>query len=154
MKTLLRCAQFFLLLLVPSLLWGQPSGTESQQPEKAEIAQIENRWLEAIETSDVAALDSILADDFVRPVPEASQFITKSQLLDHLKTHKPSSAGSKRIENLVITLYGATAVARGNVVGYNSSGQVVSRNLFTDVFVSRDGRWQAVSAQENATWLH
>lgn len=126
----------------------------SQPPDRAarartEIARLENRWLKAIETSDISALDSVLADDFIRPAPAAGQFITKSQLLAYYKARKPSASGVKRIENLQVNVYGTTAIARGIAVSTDAAGREASRNLFTDVFVLRDDRWQAVSAQEN-----
>jgi hypothetical protein len=118
---------------------------------KAEIASLEDRWLKAIEDADVTTLNQILGDDFVRPAPSTGQFITKSQLLAYYRSRKQMpSTGSKRIENLSVTLYGNTAITRGTVVSRDSSGRIVSKNLFTDVFVHREDRWQAVSAQENA----
>jgi hypothetical protein len=152
MKSFPSRVQIFLLLLVvtPSL-YSQQSKPEAA---KAEIASIEEHWLHAIESADLAALDSILAEDFVRPAPSAGAFITKSELLDYFKSHRTSTPETRHIENLNVTLYGDTAIARGNVVIANPGSHVISRNLFTDVFVLRNGRWQAVSAQENDTTTH
>ncbi len=47
-------------------------------------------------------------------------------------------------------VYGMTALVRGIVTTTNVEGSVIDRLLFTDVFVFRDGKWQAVSAQENS----
>jgi ketosteroid isomerase-like protein len=154
MKTGFVVVQLFLLLLTSSLLNGQSAKTETPREDKAEISRLEDRWLKAIETADVATLDSILADDFVRPVPAARRFITKTQLLEYYKSHKQESSAPKHIENLSVTFYGTTAIARGNVVTADPNSHVVSRNLFTDVFVFRGGRWQALSAQENETANH
>jgi len=153
MKPCIGCFQILLLLLVSSLN-GQSTKTETPQNGIAEIARLEDRWLKAIETADIATLKSILAEDFVRPIPLSAQFISRSQLLDYYKSHKQAATPPKHIENLSVTFYGTTAIARGNVVASDPVGHVVSRNLFTDVFAFRDGRWQAVSAQENDTWLH
>jgi hypothetical protein len=152
MKTFPSRVQRFLLLLVVTLpLHSQESKTESA---KADIATIEDRWLHAIDISDLASIDSIHAEDFVRPAPSAGVFITKSQLLNYFKSHRTSAPPTRHIENLNVTLYGNTAIARGNVVIANPSSHVVSRNLFTDVFVFRNGRWLAVSVQENETANH
>jgi hypothetical protein len=40
-------------------------------------------------------------------------------------------------------------IVNGSVIATNDSGKVLDRTMFTDVFVFRDGRWQAVNAQEN-----
>jgi len=37
----------------------------------------------------------------------------------------------------------------GLVVTTNEKGEEVRRTVFTDVFVYRDQRWQAINAQEN-----
>lgn len=39
----------------------------------AEIARLEDRWLKAVQDADIAALNQVLADDFVRPAPAAGQ---------------------------------------------------------------------------------
>jgi len=36
------------------------------------------------------------------------------------------------------------------VIASDPSGKELDRTMFTDVFVYRDGRWQAVNGQENA----
>ncbi|HXS75831.1 MAG TPA: nuclear transport factor 2 family protein [Terracidiphilus sp.] len=152
MKSFPDRVQMLLLLLVVTLpLYSQQSKPEAV---KAEIAAIEEHWLHALETTDLAALDSILAEDFTRPAPSAGAFITKSQLLDYFKSHRTSTPATRHIKNLNVTLYGNIAIARGNVVIANPSSHVVSRNLFTDVFVRRKGLWLAVSAQENDTVNH
>lgn len=151
MKPCIGCVQIVLLLFASSFLNGQPAEAKTKQTDQAEIARLEDRWLKAIAASDFATLDSILADDFVRPAPTAGQFITKSQLLDYLKSHKPTATTSRHIENLTVAFYGTTAIARGNVVTVGATGEVVSKSLFTDVFVIRGNHWQAVSAQENDT---
>ena len=50
---------------------------------------------------------------------------------------------------MTVTVYGATALARGVVTTTDSRGRAIRKLLFTDVFVKRAGKWQAVSAQEN-----
>lgn len=154
MKPILKRVPLYLLLLViPRSIFGQSPEPGSPKGDKVEIARIEERWLHAIETTDLATLDSILAEDFIRPSPSAGQFINKSQLLDYFKSHKSTSA-ARHIENLTVTIYGVTAIARGTVTTADSSGHATSRNLFTDVFVLRHGQWLAVSAQENDVVNH
>ncbi|HEY2468720.1 MAG TPA: nuclear transport factor 2 family protein [Terracidiphilus sp.] len=141
---------FAVLLVGSSLIIAQSGENESNRVTK-EITRLEDRWLNAIQTADVAALDQIIADDFVRPAPAAGEFITKAQFLAYYRAQKPApSTASTRIENLSVKDYGNTAIARGIVVNRDANGHILSRNLFTDVFVIRDGRWHAVSAQENA----
>jgi hypothetical protein len=116
---------------------------------KAEIVRVEKNWLHALQTHNVAELDRILAPDFVRPVPGSGTFITGPEMLAWLRTHPAPRALGARFEQLNVTLYGNAAIARGILATTNPLGRAVRKTLFTDVFLRRDGRWQAVSAQEN-----
>jgi hypothetical protein len=56
-----------------------------------------------------------------------------------------------------VRVYGDVGIVNGVVVTTDEKGpsrtggdEEVNRTVFTDVFVWRDGRWQAVNAQENA----
>ena len=53
-----------------------------------------------------------------------------------------------RFESLTVRIYGDAAVATGTVAVADDSARTVSRNSFTDVFVYREHRWRAVSAEE------
>jgi ketosteroid isomerase-like protein len=149
----MKCPILVLLLLLQPFVHAQSSKPAPPQSDELKIRSLEERWLHAIEISDLAALDSILADDFVRPAPSAGRFISKAQLLDYFKSHK-TPPRSRHIENLNVTVYGNTAIARGSVVIADPKSHVTSMNLFTDVFVLRNGRWLAVSAQENEVTTH
>ena len=46
-------------------------------------------------------------------------------------------------------IYGDVGIVNGVVVRTTSDGAAPRRTLFTDVFVYREGRWQAVNSQEN-----
>ena len=118
--------------------------------DKAAIAQLEDEWLTALNKADVDAIAKILADDFVRPAPDPGRFVDKADLLSFYRLHlSPQGSDKRRIENMTVTIYGTTALARGEVTTTNSGGHVIRRLLFTDEFVQRDSKWQAVSAQED-----
>ncbi|HEU5401485.1 MAG TPA: nuclear transport factor 2 family protein [Terriglobales bacterium] len=129
-----------LVLLAVSSGMAQESWSKSPQ---MAIANIEQQWLEHVD--DAAVLESVLANDFVHVLP--SGVITKQQQIDFMKAHPRSRQETRSFENLKIRVYGDTGIANGVVVTTNSSG--THRTLFTDVFVKRQGRWQAVNAQEN-----
>lgn len=125
-------------------------GPAIQTQAQAAVAHLEHEWMDAINRADVDTIAGILADDFVRPAPQSSQFIGKADLLRYYRSHLvPRKAEKKSIEGMTVTLYGQTAVARGQVVTRDAQGATVSTLLFTDVFVRRGGKWQAISAQEN-----
>ncbi len=73
--------------------------------------------------------------------------ITREQQLEFLRKHPaPASHESKHLEDMHVRIYGNVGVVNGVVLA-TGSGQT-RRTLFTDVFAYRDGKWQAVSAQE------
>jgi ketosteroid isomerase-like protein len=127
-----------------------PVGMASEQQAQAAVMHLEREWLEALNRADVKTIAGILADDFVRPAPQSGQFIGKADLLRYYRSHLvPLKAETKQIENMTVTVYGNSAIARGQVVARDAKGVTSSTLLFTDVFLRRAGRWQAVSAQEN-----
>jgi ketosteroid isomerase-like protein len=126
-------------------------GGVARQGAKAAVARVEQRWVAALNRGDVTAIGAILAPDFVRPAPQAGAFIGRAALLAYYrKALSPHGPLHRRIEGMTIRVYGETAVARGFVVVTDSGKHTTSRLIFTDVFVERGGRWQAVSVQENA----
>lgn len=127
-----------------SPLWASPkrSATDDRQA----IVALENQWLDA---RDAATLDRLLADDFVHPV-YSGDIINKAQNIDWLTKHPRPANRHAHFVQMEVRLFGDVAQAYGAVSVSDDSGREVSRNVFTDVFVHRNGRWQAVSAQETA----
>jgi len=104
---------------------------------------LENRWLQV--EDDPVALESILAPDFLHVVP--GEIITKEQQLQFLRQHPAGSQHpQKHFEDLHVRVYGEAGIVNGAVIETSEHGQ--RKTLFTDVFAYRDGKWQAVSAQE------
>jgi hypothetical protein len=117
----------------------------AEQDRQALIA-LENDWLRS--EHDAAALDSILASDFIHPVV-TGDFLTKAQHIYYSSDHLPPANLKNRFDNLSVRIYGDVGIVNGMVVTSDDHGKDVNRTIFTDVFVYRDGRWQAVNAQEN-----
>ena len=105
------------------------------------LLKLEDEWLHA---RDAATLERILAPDFVHVVP-SGDFLTKAQHIAWFRSHPTGGNPKSHLENMHVRTYGGVAIVNGTVVAPDH------RSVFTDVFVLRDGRWQAVNAQENAT---
>lgn len=136
----------------PSMLAGQtkPGAKTDNAKDEAEVIRLENKWLAGLLAANLAAIAEVLADDFSRPAPDSGYFVTKSQLLSFYRSHlSAQDPNAKHMEGLTVTVYDSTALARGTLITADPKGQVISKLLFTDVFVRRQGKWQAVSAQEN-----
>ena len=118
-------------------------GPKSDEDLKQELLALENRWLQV--EDDPVALEGILAPDFLHVVP--GEIITKEQHLQFLREHPAASQRpEKHFEDLHVRVYGEAGIVNGAVIQTTEHGK--RKTLFTDVFAYRDGKWQAVCAQE------
>ncbi len=108
------------------------------------VVLLEHTWLAS---GDSATLERILAPDFLHPV-FTGDIIDKSEHIAFVVKHPRPASVHTRFERLDVRLYGNTAIATGIVDASRDGMAAVRRTVFTDVFVKRGGRWQAVSAQE------
>lgn len=118
----------------------EPSAAAAQQA----VIQLEHRWLAS--EHNAAALDSILADDFVHVLPGG--FISKQQHIGYVRSHPQPKLLKHEFEQLRVRVYGNVAIANGIVIAIPAKSGPALRTIFTDVFAFRKGRWQAVNAQE------
>ena len=131
------------LLLLVSLSCHIARAPKSDESSKQELLALENRWLQSEE--DPGALETILAPDFLHVI--SGSIITKDEQLRFLREHPANGQqADKHFEDLHVRVYGNAGVVNGSVIAKTGHGE--RKTLFTDVFVYRDGEWQAVSAQE------
>jgi len=124
--------------LAPNLSAAAAPGDTQQ------LLDLEQRWLTAGEQRDLPALKQILADDFV-DVSYQGKLRSKR---DHLAATLAPSRSRQTLEELKVRLYGDTGIVNGLDHVVTADGSATYEIRFTDVFVKRAGRWQAVSAQE------
>ena len=117
----------------------------SAESDRQALLALENEWLAA---RDAATLARILAADFVHPV-SAGVFLTKAEHIDWTTKHLPPADRKSRFDRMDVRLYGDVGIVNGTVSASDGQDKELERSVFTDVFVYRDGRWQAVNAQEN-----
>jgi|SRR5215471_1359666 len=133
-----------LALLLVSQTSATPPRTDADVSKRQAVEALERRWL-AVE-DDPAALDEILADDFLHVLPMG--VVTKREQLDFMRGHpSPKAGATKRFEDLRVRVFGTAAVATGIVVATTPDGKT-QKTVFTDVFAYRNGTWRAVNAQE------
>jgi ketosteroid isomerase-like protein len=133
------------LLLAAAVLLGQ--SRTGPNPVEQTLIQLEHEWSRADTEKDAAALNRILAEDWIG-IDFEGTVLTKPQALRGLVSDA-ASLESTVLKEMKVRVYGDTAVVtgtdteQGQYHGKDSSGVYV----WTDVFVRRDGRWQAVSSQ-------
>jgi ketosteroid isomerase-like protein len=112
----------------------------------ATIVRLENDWVTAIEKKDAATLDRLIAEDFAGTSPTAHTY-TKTNAIDDLKNAK-YVVEAMTLDDVSVNVYGNVAVAftsqeeKSQYAGADTSGHY----HFTDVWVKKDGRWQAVAS--------
>jgi Domain of unknown function (DUF4440) len=130
----------------------------------AAVMKVEHEWLAALQQRDVATLARILGREFIDSDFQGDA-ITRAQFLGYFAGPAPHPARhpAPRVEQTFedtkvrFEAHGNVAIVTGVVItgplvnpkaGALPSPNEVRHSRFTDVFVWRDGRWQAVTGQE------
>lgn len=138
---------FLLGVLVSSQTVSQAMKQKrDSKTDREALILLENDWL--ANEHNAAKLEDILAADFVHPVLTGN-FLTKQQHIFYTSKYAPPPNLKNRFGDLSVRVYGDVGIVNGIVVTSDENGKDVNKSIFTDVFVYRDGRWQAVNAQEN-----
>jgi hypothetical protein len=115
-----------------------------QSREEATLLQQEEKWAKALDHNDVQAVGCLLADEF----QDADVNGAVHNRAEALARAAQPRHGVNRLEQMHARIYGHAGFVRGLNRVIDSSGKVVASVLFTDFFVYRDRRWQAVAGQE------
>jgi ketosteroid isomerase-like protein len=133
-----RCALFLALILrpAPALLAQEPS----------RILALESAWNNAELHNDAAAVQMLLADDFVMTVAEGKLY-NKAEILASVKerSYSPELLESS---GMVVHPYGHTAIVTGayHEKGVDKGKPWERRGRFTDTWLFLDGKWQCVAS--------
>ena len=111
-----------------------------------QLMQTERDWTEAGLKKDAAALDKILADDWAGQGPTG--VATKAEALADLKSGD-NKLESQTLGEMKVRIFGDTAVVTGSDDEKSSykDKDTSGHYIWTDVFVKRQGRWQAAASQ-------
>ena len=109
------------------------------------LRAVENRWVVALDTGDQKQLACILAPEF-KDIGVYGELRDRDRVLADLPNRKAAGQHLDGLETLILE---STGIVRGVNHLTTSEGKSLVNVRFTDVFVYREGRWQAVSAQES-----
>jgi ketosteroid isomerase-like protein len=121
-----------------------PSSTSTSDEET--IIALERKWAEAIVNRDIAVLNEIIAEDFTGTSWTGDTY-SKDKAVNDIE-FRVFVAESLNLEDIKVTVFGDTAVVsliqveKSKYDNFDCSG----RYGYNDVWVKRDGRWQAVSS--------
>lgn len=145
----------------------RPEAAQKEPPARertpAALMQVEREWLAALERRDVATLARILGAEFI-DTDYQGDAVPRSVYLSYFARPAAHSAPhvTQRFEDTRVRFPApGVAIVTGEVVRETKSAlpgadsatagsplNSVQHSRFTDVFVWRDGRWQAVTGQE------
>ena len=115
------------------------------------LLKLEQDWGEATMKGDVAFVDRSEAEEYVYTDPNG-QLSNKKDSLDAAKAGATKIVSFK-IRDVKVHVYGDSAVLTGQtqLKGKDDNGTDISGDYrWTDVFIRREGRWQAVASQATA----
>jgi ketosteroid isomerase-like protein len=140
-------------LLVIALIIGATSAASAQPTTKSSeqhigdeqaVLLVTQGWLDADERHDRAALDKIIASDFVGTAPRG-RTVYKRDIIPAEGTAGGHSLGITA-QDTKVRLFGDTAIVTGRGVAKTPERAEQGELRFTVVFVKRDSRWQMVAA--------
>lgn len=119
--------------------------TNKAEIEKA-LTQLERDWIEAGKNKDKATLERIIADDWVSVSWEGKPYTKAESIADNLAAD--TQLESYTLDPLKVRVFGDTGIVTGgNTEKSRFKGKETSGHYaWTDVFMKRNGRWQAVSS--------
>jgi ketosteroid isomerase-like protein len=128
------------LLLASAAALAAPAATEQQ------LKDAETAWSQAYVKGDIASLDKLLAAEYLFTDQDGKTF-TRAEDIASVKSGEFKMTSFK-IDDLKIHVYTdfATVTGLNEFVATDSGKDASCKCRFTDVFVKRDGRWQAVAS--------
>jgi len=111
------------------------------------IMDLDGEWNEAYSRLDGAALDRIIANDWVC-IDGAGLVITKSELLTRVAS-SASFLDPYKFDEIALRVFGEAAIVTGRLSGQmrDSDGTHDVNQRYMRVYVKRNERWQAVATQ-------
>jgi uncharacterized protein (TIGR02246 family) len=143
MKQTLGRAAALLLLVFAWPSWSLAQAPASSAADRAALEQLNAAWLKSYETRDPTAFQRVMSPDFIGIYGDRA--MSKAQMLEGLKTRPPTKV---TFEDLRIHVTGDTAVvtAISTVTLSRPEGETAARYRYADVYLRRDGNWQAVAS--------
>lgn len=137
-------------VLASSLIYA-PAGKPRESADNKELSRLETVWNEAHMTRDIAALESLWADDLTVAVP-SMPVMTKADSIGFLRSGRMKF---QRYEtsDLRIRVYRDAAVVTGRLQRMRLIGAREANDdwRFTKVYIRRGRKWQVVAWHASAS---
>jgi hypothetical protein len=112
-----------------------------------EVFALEEEWTKALVGRDTTAFRRLTTPGFV--YTEDNVVMTQQELIDAVAS-SPDVVEWAGNEGMKLYDYNPIAVVTGVLVvkGHNSNGPFTNRYRYTDTWLYRNGKWQAIAAQD------
>jgi ketosteroid isomerase-like protein len=131
---------------VCALFAARGQDTERTNAERY-IRESESHWAEAGVKGDTAAIERILADDFLGVAPDGSMYDKAKEIADTRDDR--GKMLSNQVNDIKVRFFGDTAVAQGSETWEMVSGNPKRGTyVWTDTWVRRNNKWQIVAAED------
>ena len=111
------------------------------------LIELERAWDAAFHRQDAKFIETLLADEFIATYGDGSRGDKAKEL--SLVAENKQQVDSRRLDEFIVKTFGNTAVVWFTqiLVGPVNGKPTEIRYRYVDVWVMRDGRWQAVASQ-------
>jgi ketosteroid isomerase-like protein len=146
MKTRWWLVAALALVVLLAVFCIAPLASAQSSDATAKILALENKWNLAYKQRDVAAMSSILADDFIITVEDGNTY-SKSGYIAHAGDSRTKVEVSELLD-MKVRLHGNTAIVTGQYheVGTEKGKTYEYHDRLTDTWMFLDGRWQVVAS--------
>jgi ketosteroid isomerase-like protein len=145
-----RCMVVGLLLVPIAFAWAQTATAGMPRTQKHEVRheidQLEDTWRNAILKGNTAAMDSLLADDYMA-ISASGTLQSKEETLANLRSGRVHFT-TLDISDRKVRFYGTTALVTSvaSVAGSTPDGEIAGNFRYTRVYVRNpQGVWKVVS---------
>jgi ketosteroid isomerase-like protein len=138
------CRFVVLIASLGTISFATPSAVQPSDDER-QLLTIQQQLARAWMTKDRAFIEGVLAPEWSVTQADGTMMTRATALGAFFNAVTIDSAD---VDDVTVTLFGDTAVVRGRTVarGKLNGSPISARIRFTDVFLKRRGRWQAVAS--------
>lgn len=137
-----------LLIYASLVVWALAVAVAQNEHRTAasNVLELEKKWNEVYKRGDVAAMDSLLNDDFIITIEDGSTF-SKPGYIAH-NGNSTVHVEISEMSDLQVRIHGTTGVVTG---AYHEKGTEQGKpyeyhDRFTDVWMNINGKWQVIAS--------
>ena len=132
---------------VLSIVPAHPAWAQRVKSDQDVLIDLERQWDAAFQRQDAAFIESVLAEEFIATYGDGTRGDKARELA--LAREFNQQVDSRRLDDFIVKVYRDTAVVwfTQYLVGPVNGKPTEVQYQYMDVWVVRDGRWQAVASQ-------